>query len=590
MPFFQQSDQSTSRQRTQLQPDTSDKLAAPNTNVVPRDTLSSEPHGTFDNVLELMKQLPKQERFLLAAAAIGRPNLLKQMNDSANLKAIGNLHNERSRIARLSESPSSASPNDPLARSRFASHQTDRNKPNDDHTTAGTTQNLGTQLDEDGDVGMNDTEHRDLNQSHISDKQQRHTQKSQTTKSTDKELIDIPEFSDGDDGDDEDDDKIEQLLLTRSKARPRSRSAETDCVSILDDEAKDMIEISRTVDSLKTRVLEMEAKSSGRKTIAPKSNKGARRGPRPIDENLLKKRIRNYADCLMGVLDPDTNSRYPYPDPPSNPHEPELQDIQEFTMAWLHSIKCAFNVAAVSQFVNAFLWHAKHMAWGYTKDDDGGDIEEAFKVYFRTMAKKYKAQVQPQHPAISLDQRLAQAAIRRKNTLWQSRQAAAAVGDLRKYVPLLNELQSAGMSSDEGENDEDGNWIYRISSKPWRSAELEGALQLLSLIYTYSLIDIGSRGSRVRYRDPNIISARQPVKKLWKNCYSPKWLSAQSDFAIERLCARDEDFDFSISDQIQNIMAGINSTLPSDFVLQKTSPDGDASRKDESGTGKARDD
>ncbi|KAI5989517.1 hypothetical protein EDD15DRAFT_2171281 [Pisolithus albus] len=122
---------------------------------------------------------------------------------------------------------------------------------------------------------------------------------------------------------------------------------------------------------------------------------------------------------------------------------------------------------------------------------------------------------------------------------------------LRRHLPLIKDLGTQAMSSDESEDEVRRTISYPRVYPAWRSEQLATLLwQADDVAAANATVSIGKRkkaGTQLRLRPHsgkvNTKAAAPP--RLPRNCYKTSWLASLLPRQVKALRVQDKDYDFS---------------------------------------------
>ncbi|RPD57906.1 hypothetical protein L226DRAFT_474627, partial [Lentinus tigrinus ALCF2SS1-7] len=123
---------------------------------------------------------------------------------------------------------------------------------------------------------------------------------------------------------------------------------------------------------------------------------------------------------------------------------------------------------------------------------------------------------------------------------------------LEEHYLLFSSLSIVNMSGDEADGPEGRlKSVYVIIEAEWQSEDIKIFFRTLDKRYIedwmQGLRNRGGRGPRLRVEkdDAEVMDSEAP-KRLWRNCYSDKWLASKPAWFVRDLEIIDEDYDFRI--------------------------------------------
>ncbi|KAI6158839.1 hypothetical protein EDD17DRAFT_1487614 [Pisolithus thermaeus] len=121
---------------------------------------------------------------------------------------------------------------------------------------------------------------------------------------------------------------------------------------------------------------------------------------------------------------------------------------------------------------------------------------------------------------------------------------------LQRHLPLINDLGTQAMSSDESEDEVRRTISYPRVYPAWRSEQLAAILwQADDVAAANATVSIGKHkkaGTQLRLRPHSgkVNTAAAAPPRLPRNCYNASWLANLLPHQVKALRVQDKDYDF----------------------------------------------
>ncbi|KAI9059823.1 hypothetical protein FKP32DRAFT_1613968 [Trametes sanguinea] len=232
--------------------------------------------------------------------------------------------------------------------------------------------------------------------------------------------------------------------------------------------------------------------------------------------------------------------------------EGECCTVEDFRLDLTKGYGSEWNKSAINVFVEDFI------ETGTYSCTDAKQVRRTINRHFRTIRRQYdiwKADREAAAKGTTVNRKDVNKerakTQRRYNTYQRRLRIALWYKETRKHGALVRQLGPDGMSSDEGEYENNILQRYRIHNMPWRDPRVTSLMRLLDALRRRYRSEQGQgdlRGSKCRLRCLSDAQSERTraVPGLPRDAYEANWLQEQHALAVRDLEIQDGLYDFSV--------------------------------------------